>query len=75
MTKKRKDVMREHLSQLIGLSVADVVLMAGSEAEFGEKAYGLRFEPNDAGVNYIVWILRDPEGNGPGFLDIEHDGD
>jgi hypothetical protein len=75
MKKKRKDVMWDHLSQLIGLSVADVVTMAGSEAEFGEKAYGLRFEPNDAGVNYIAWIMQDPEGNGPVFLDIEHDGD
>jgi hypothetical protein len=34
--------------------------------DFGEPLFG--FEMSD---NTRVWIMRDPEGNGPGFLSIE----
>ena len=63
---KAGKAMEEHLSRLVGLAVAGLVEDSGSEADFGEPCHGLVF---DNGL--VAWIMRDAEGNGPGFLDIE----
>jgi len=55
-----KDVYVKHYGQLIGKKVTKIAKEA--DGEF----YGLIF--NDG---TIAWILQDPEGNGPGFLNIE----
>lgn len=54
----------KHYSQLICRKVIGVVRMPAGET--GEEMYGLLFDDET-----IAWILRDPEGNGPGFLEIE----
>jgi hypothetical protein len=36
------------------------------DKDFGEPVYGLRFTDGA-----VAWIMRDPEGNGTGFLEIE----
>ena len=56
----------EHLSQVVGRTVAGIAVDSDSEADFGEPCHGLRF-----GDGTVAWIMRDAEGNGPGFLDIE----
>ena len=56
----------KHLSRLVGRRVTGIALDSESEADFGEPCYGLRFANG-----LVAWIMRDPEGNGPGFLDIE----
>lgn len=50
-----------HLKQLIGKGV--VSLVASNHDDSG--IYGLKFHDGT-----IAWILCDPEGNGPGHLDI-----
>ena len=57
--------MEKHLGQLVGRTVTGLVADPEFEEDFGEPAYGLKFDNGS-----IAWILRDPEGNGPGFLDI-----
>jgi len=60
------DVMAKHLHQLKGRGVQGVVRDNSSETleAFGQPLYGLAFEDK------IAWVLADPEGNGPGFLEI-----
>lgn len=57
MTKVEKD----HYSRLAGRRITRIV-----ESDDDEHIPG--FELDDGKT---VWILRDPEGNGPGFLEIE----
>lgn len=59
----RKDHTYKFLKFFVGRMITNV--------EFdGDRTYGLRVR--DAGGNEsILWILRDPEGNGPGHLDEE----
>lgn len=60
--------MKKHLSALIGAKVLSVV---DDGDDYGsDTIYGLRVKKAD-GTFAIVWVLRDPEGNGPGFLDFE----
>lgn len=58
-----KDYFRDEYKKLVGLKVTGVV--KDSSDEF-EELYGLKMSNGT-----IVWILCDPEGNGPGFLDIQ----
>ena len=52
-----------HLHQLAGKTVQNV---AYAPAEgYSEALYGMEFTDGT-----IAWILCDPEGNGPGHLDI-----
>jgi len=56
-----------HLVSLIGGRITSV-----ETAGDGRRGtmYGLTVV-KDSGEEVICWILRDPEGNGPGWLDIE----
>lgn len=61
--------MDNYYNQLVGKTITKVIIEQGSEEEFGEPVYG--FILNDGS---IFWLLRDPEGNGPGFLEISGGG-
>ncbi len=56
-------------SQLVGAKVTAVVRDAGKDGDMDE-CFGLQFSNGK-----IAWIMCDPEGNGPGFLDIQDDLD
>jgi hypothetical protein len=64
---KKKDYMFEYLEQLLGHTVIRVV--KAKDSEYTEGSYGLVLECN--GKKKQAWIDQDPEGNGPGHLDIE----
>ena len=51
----------KHYSKLIGKQIKRVV-----HDDADQVAFGLEFTDGT-----IAWIMCDPEGNGPGFLDIE----
>ena len=53
-----------HLSKLNGKTVKAIVTDGGNQG-IGE-CFGLHFSDGT-----IAWIMCDPEGNGPGFLDIQ----
>ena len=61
------DYQTKHLGQLLGKRVAGLVHSPATQ--YDESTYGLRFDDGS-----IAWIMRDPEGNGPGHLDIEKAG-
>jgi hypothetical protein len=65
---EKKDWTREHLKTLIGGHIIGVEDDGGTQVH--DRRYGLRIQLRDGNV-FIAWILRDPEGNGPGFLDYE----
>lgn len=65
---KKIDHVRNHLSALIGATILSVVDDGGKDAH--DRAYGLRVKRKD-GTFAVAWIMRDAEGNGPGFLDYE----
>lgn len=52
--------------KLIG---ASIVGTATNGAEYDEYCWGLVVEKN--GQKLVCWIDADPEGNGPGFMQIE----
>ena len=52
-----------HYGKLTGKLVKTIVTDGGSE---GQECFGLKFTDGT-----IAWIMCDPEGNGPGFLDIQ----
>ena len=66
-----------HLSRLKGGTVRNVIEDQAAASEFGQPIYGLQVEtpakPGQCSRMLHVWILCDPEGNGPGFLDIQDD--
>ncbi len=67
MTTRQKEnsiAMFKHLSQLKGWVVTDIVRDGGSA--YTEECFGLQMENG-----MTAWIQCDPEGNGPGFLEIE----
>lgn len=69
MSKNEKvDHIREHLTQLVGAMIIGVVNDGGKQHY--DRTYGLRVKKRDGSFT-IAWILRDTEGNGPGFLDFE----
>jgi hypothetical protein len=57
-----RDLMVSHLSRLIEFKVDGIVKSTSG-------LYGLVLKLEQERL--IVWIMSDPEGNGPGFLDIE----
>lgn len=59
--KTKPDPFVTHYSQLVGHKVVNVVRDVGDN-----ETYGLLFS-NGA----TAWVMCDPEGNGPGFLDIQ----
>ena len=67
-------VMGNHYRQLIGHAV--VGICCDNEDSFGEATFGLvlmdmRKGSKTFGEKKIAWISADPEGNRPGFLDIQ----
>ena len=58
------DAFEKEYSKLVGKTVKRVVNDGGHGMT--AKVYGLQFTDST-----IAWILQDPEGNGPGFLDLQ----
>ena len=56
-------VMREHLGQLVGRKVTGLVKDPSHDVE---PIWGLKFDDGT-----MAFILCDPEGNGPGHLEIQ----
>jgi ribosomal protein L2 len=52
----------EYLKQLVGLQVDQIVYDPDNDFPL----FGLKFQDGT-----FAWILCDPEGNGPGHLDIQ----
>lgn len=65
---KNTDPMIKHLQPLVGKTVTGLCIDDSKEtlADLHRPLYGLRFSDGS-----IAWILQDPEGNGPGFLEIQ----
>lgn len=59
--------MRKHLQQLLGKTVTGLVVDNSKDTllDFGEPIWGLEFTDGT-----VVFAMRDPEGNGPGFMEI-----
>jgi hypothetical protein len=57
-----EELYKTHYSKLVGKTVAKVVK---NKTSGSDSFYGLMFTDGT-----IAWISCDPEGNGPGFLDI-----
>lgn len=58
------DAFEKEYSKLVGKTVKRVVNDGGHGMT--AKVYGLQFTDST-----IAWILQDPEGNGPGFLEVQ----
>lgn len=56
--------MFKHLSQLRGKTITEIVRDGGGQ--YTDECMGLKFQDGT-----VAWIQMDPEGNGPGFLEIE----
>ncbi len=61
-----KDYYIEEYKKLVGKTITGIVKTPPTDIGV---TYGLRY--GDAVTGGIAWVLRDPEGNGPGFLEIE----
>ena len=57
------DAFEKEYSKLVGKTVRQVVHDQGSGIG---RVYGLQFTDGT-----IAWVLQDPEGNGPGFLEVQ----
>jgi len=57
-------------TKLIGYTVIDIAVDDGEDVllDYNEPAIGLVL--SDGKTQKLAWIMRDPEGNGVGFLDI-----
>ena len=60
----KKDVFYEHYKQFMGQAVVGIC----HDVEGG--MYGLKFRDKKK-KETIAWIQCDPEGNGPGFLQVD----
>ena len=70
LVKLKKDRTEAHLLQLIGGTITNLVVQ--DHPDLG-KIYGLAIKSQfsqHGDINVIAWIMADPEGNGPGHLDI-----
>ena len=61
------DAFVKHYAQLVGWTIEQI---ATDEMDYGEELYGLVLTKGKS--KKIAWILRDPEGNGAGFLEIDN---
>jgi len=59
----KRDYYAEHYARLLGKTISGIV-KDDSDESFG-VIYGLRLDSGE-----IAWVLTDPEGNGPGHIDI-----
>lgn len=69
MDKSTADILKEQLADFHGAKLADVIVDNSDDDDDGYL--GLVFQRSD-GQRWIGWVLCDPEGNGPGFLDLSH---
>ena len=60
--------MLEHLDPIIGTGIVGIAV---DDETFSEPCYALRVKKSKNGPVKLVWIMCDPEGNGPGHLNIE----
>ena len=60
--------MEKHLGQLVGKTITGLICDDSSDSEY-EHFWG--FQVTQGRDKYNVWIQCDPEGNGPGHLNIE----
>lgn len=67
MSNKKTDVFIESMMQIVREDLVGCTITAAVLDEDGEN-YG--FEVMDCGRKRTVFVMMDPEGNGPGFLDI-----
>ncbi len=66
--KTNAEWMAEEISKtLVGGRITNALVT--DEDQYGTAFYGFRVEVNGGAFN--VWVQRDPEGNGEGFLAIE----
>ena len=56
--------------QLVGGCILNAFV--SPEAQLGQQHFGFSVQTK-TGKTLSVWVLSDPEGNGPGFLDIASD--
>ena len=59
--------MQEDLIKLVGARITQII-------ETPEKDF-FGFTIKNHGKEYNVWVLKDPEGNGEGFLEIDEIGE
>jgi hypothetical protein len=63
----KPDPMIKYLTPLVGATITTIIVEDGTDA-MDETHYGFIVEKN--GKRFDCMILCDPEGNGPGHLDI-----
>jgi hypothetical protein len=57
----------KYLGQLLKSTCVDIV--KNTDTDHRDEEYGLVFRAKDGTIR-TAWIMRDPEGNGAGHLDI-----
>ncbi|NBV78083.1 hypothetical protein EBR66_08025 [bacterium] len=67
---RRNDTILKRYKQLEGLTLAKVV--ADKETFPGDTLYGFVFKhpARPHGLENVMWLLADPEGNGPGYGEL-----
>ena len=59
----------EHYGDLVGWTISSVAIAKEADSDiFPEGLYGLILKKGNK--KKVAWILRDPEGNGEGFLEV-----
>lgn len=58
------DAFEKEYGKLVGKKVVGTCKTPPEDGQ--EEQYGLLFDDGT-----VAWVLQDPEGNGPGFLEIE----
>ena len=68
MTDTNAQYIADVLRNAKGAKLADILVDAD---EYGDAWLGLVFEKGRKHkTQWVVWVSRDPEGNGPGWLDV-----
>ena len=63
------DPMVKHLMPLVGATITSLIVDEG-DSPHDEPYYGFAFTTKKGTLSYQCMILSDPEGNGPGHLEI-----
>jgi len=59
-----------YIEQMLNIVRNDLVGCTITAAVVGEDGEHFGFEVMESGRKRTVFVLMDPEGNGPGFLDV-----
>ena len=62
------DAMEKHLKRIVGGTITNLVEYTDSDGE--ESLWGFKVKMPDGTTIFETIVLCDPEGNGPGFLEI-----